>query len=90
MLDASIYLDHIVWSVALKSAFVVCTWAYPDSKVYGVNMGPIWGRKDPGGPHVGHTNFAIWVYIENCCMVLKSGGLQVAYFDLHFLVHFGI
>ena len=25
----------------------------PDSKVYGANMGPTWGRQDPGGPHVG-------------------------------------
>ena len=32
----------------------------PDSKVQGANMGPIWGRKDPGGPHVGPINFAIW------------------------------
>ena len=24
----------------------------PDSKVHGTNMGPIWGRQDPGGPHV--------------------------------------
>ena len=23
---------------------------YPDSKVHGVYMGPIWGRQDPGGP----------------------------------------
>ena len=22
-------------------------------------MGPTWGRQDPGGPHVGHTNLAI-------------------------------
>ena len=29
----------------------------PDSKV---NMGPFWGRKDPGGPHVGPMNLAIW------------------------------
>ena len=34
---------------------------YPDSKVHGANMGPIWGRQDPGGPHVGPMNFAIWV-----------------------------
>ena len=34
---------------------------YPDSKVYGANMGPIWGQQDPGGPHVGPMNFAIWV-----------------------------
>ena len=26
---------------------------FPDSKVYGANMGPTWGRQDPGGPHVG-------------------------------------
>ena len=23
-------------------------------------MGPIWGRQDPGGPHVAPMNFAIW------------------------------
>ena len=31
-----------------------------DSEVHGANMGPIWGRQDPGGPHVGPMNFAIW------------------------------
>ena len=35
--------------------------AHPVSKVHGANMGPIWGRQDPGGPHVGPMNFAIWV-----------------------------
>ena len=33
----------------------------PDSKVHGANMGPIWGRQNPCGPHVGPMNFAIWV-----------------------------
>ena len=32
----------------------------PDGKVHGANMGPIWGQQDPGGPHVGPMNFAIW------------------------------
>ena len=32
----------------------------PDSKVHGANMGPNWGRQDPGGLHVGPMNFAIW------------------------------
>ena len=32
----------------------------PDSRVHGANMGPIWGRQDPGGPHVGPMKFAIW------------------------------
>ena len=51
----------------------------PDSKVHGANMGPIWGRQDPGGPHAGPMNFAIWdckwsapmmsryVWWSNCC-----------------------
>ena len=32
----------------------------PDSNVHGANMGPIWGRQDPGGPHVGPMNFVFW------------------------------
>ena len=32
----------------------------PDSKIHGANMGPIWGRQDPGGPHVDPMNLAIW------------------------------
>ena len=35
----------------------------PDSKVHRAYMGPIWGRQDPGGPHVGPMNLATW---ENC------------------------
>ena len=35
---------------------------YTDSTVHGTNMGPIWGRQDPGGAHVSLMNFAIWVY----------------------------
>ena len=35
--------------------------AYPDNKVYGANMGSIWGRQDPGGSHVGPMNFDILV-----------------------------
>ena len=34
----------------------------PNSKVHGANMGPIWGRQDPGGPHVGPMNPAFWVF----------------------------
>ena len=36
----------------------------PDSKVHGANMGPIWGRQDPGGPHVGPMNLAIWATVS--------------------------
>ena len=45
----------------------------PDSKVHGANMGPIWGRQDPGGPHVGPINIAIWdvVYININSLLFK-------------------
>ena len=38
---------------------------FPDNKVHGANMGPIWGRQDPRGPHYGPVNFAIWVYLQS-------------------------
>ena len=47
--------------------FLSTEWGIPDSKVYGANMGPIWGRRDPGGPHVDPTNLAIWDAIEIWC-----------------------
>ena len=40
-------------------AVIIYTLLLPISKVHGANMGPIWGRQDPGGPHVGPMNFAI-------------------------------
>ena len=35
--------------------------SFPDLKIHGAYMGPIWGWQDPGGPHVDPMNFAIWV-----------------------------
>ena len=35
-------------------------YSIPNSKVHGANMGPIWGRQDPGGPQIGPMNFVIW------------------------------
>ena len=37
---------------------------FPYNKVHGANMGPTWGRQDPGGTHVGPMNLAIWVYTQ--------------------------
>ena len=37
------------------------------SKVNGANIGPTWGRQDPGGPHVDPIiNLAIWVCYRQC------------------------
>ena len=56
-------LVHIPYRYIMKWFVLIdLHWATkkPDSKVHGVNMGPIWGRQDPGGPHVGPMKFAIW------------------------------
>ena len=45
---------------------------YPDSKILGANMGRIWGRQDPGGPHVGPMNFAIWVTTWEFMMIITT------------------
>ena len=43
------YVSYGQWGLCLSGRF-------PDSKVHGANMGPIWGRQDPDGPHVGPMN----------------------------------
>ena len=40
-----------------------CGNTVPDSKAYGANMGPPWGRQDPCGPHVGPMNLAMWGHL---------------------------
>ena len=36
-----------VWQLKRKSAHAYNSHDSPDSKVYGANMGPTWGRQDP-------------------------------------------
>ena len=61
-LDVKTSLDLVVrrltaqWLEAYGPFF-----SYPDNEVHGANMGPICGRQDPVGSHVGPINFAIWV-----------------------------
>ena len=49
------------------------SWRSPDSKVHGANIGPIWGRQDPGGPHVGLMNLAIWVWYISLMIMATEG-----------------
>ena len=59
------YKDRTVIKVFSEVFVKVST----DCKVRGANMGPIWGRQDLGGPHVGPMNFAIRV--SSClCFVM--------------------
>ena len=65
---------------SLSADSIILTWL--DNKVHGAQLGPTWGRQDPGGPHMGHMNLAILdgfclgdryssarleAMLENCC-----------------------
>ena len=56
---------------------VIVNQLYPDSKGHGANMGPIWGRQDPSGPHVGPMNFATWVHIRLIVDNVRLGNYQI-------------
>ena len=56
-----IYFAHIVTVCLLELPLPIQF--HPDIKVHGANMGPIWGRQEPGGPHVGPMNLAIWAIL---------------------------
>ena len=51
-----------------------------DSKVHGAIMGPIWGRQDPGGPHVGPMNIAFWDIYACGRWQYKGLSLKMRYF----------
>ena len=53
---------------AIAGAILGC----PDSKIHGANMGAIWGRQDPGGPHVGPMNFVIWLVVWQCQPIVST------------------
>ena len=47
-----VYIPPIALKIVLLQSLI--------ARFMGVNMGPIWGREAPSGPHVGPMNFAIW------------------------------
>ena len=76
------WVSSVFWHTCVSDNKMLTDTAfnYPDSKVHGANMGPIWGRQDPGGPHVSSMNFFIWVnfyhsfystaFNYHCCLFL--------------------
>ena len=52
--------ENDLYQFGVESNFNELGDRYPDSMVHGAILGPIWGRQDPGGPHVGPMNLAIW------------------------------
>ena len=53
--------QHIILMTQCKTGIITIIEPFPDSKVYGAIMGPIWGQQEPGGLYDGPMNFAIWV-----------------------------
>ena len=60
----------------------------PDRKVHGASMGPIWDRQDPGGPHVGPINFALWDVILDRAITVPA--CIRSHFAGHYHFHMGI
>ena len=54
-----------------QNVFVWLNRVFPDSKVHGANMGPSWGRQDPGGPHDGHMNLTNWDLLDCSGVILQ-------------------
>ena len=50
-------------------------------------MGPIWGQQDPGGPHVGPMNFAIWVYVIFFYLFKRCKICSKYWFDTMTVIH---
>ena len=57
---------------------------YPDSKVHRADMEPIWGRQDPGGPHVDLMNFVIWLHLY----IGYGFGLNVRWIGMDYVLPF--
>ena len=58
-----IVIEHALFIESSERRYHVSE--YPLIAVHRANMGPIWGRQDPGGPNVGPMNFAIWVMLAD-------------------------
>ena len=56
---------------------------YADSKVHGTNMGPIWGRQDPGGPMLAPWTLLSGEWDAN----ISSGyGLVPSEVSIHYMI----
>ena len=62
--DLSVIYAYIFRVVFLVPALI--------ARFMGANMGPIWVRQDPGGPHVDPMNFAIWEGITTYVTLLNT------------------
>ena len=61
-LAAPISINESTYADQHNISCICCRRSLKNS-VHGANMGPTWGRRDPGGPHVGHMKIAIWLSV---------------------------
>ena len=66
-------LWYIMWYFS-KSSFNGYLWIM---SLIARFMGPIWGRQDPGGPHVGPMKLAIWGFIPITGQIISLGSLNI-------------
>ena len=64
-------LTHWSYIFLLLPHWLIKFCMYPDSKVYGANMGPTWVLSFPGGPHVGPMNLTIRISVRYSCNINK-------------------
>ena len=80
-------MDNYNWIMAKYVWRCISLNIYPNSQVHGANMGPFWGQQDPGGPHVGPMNFAIWVVMaaHNVTVYIRSWIMDIhnCIMDIH-------
>ena len=77
--------SHVKWQICSCNDGQVWEHIYklsqhnPDSKVHGANMEPT-GQLDPGGPHVGPVDLAIW---EECLYIddADNGMTNICHFS---------
>ena len=79
-------LIHIYWDYFIGTGPIIESRAgdsvptnTPDSKIHGTNLGPIWGRQDPGGPILapwtllsGMGNWIKWVCPKTANVNIKN------------------
>ena len=62
VMDLLIFFSQPIYIPIFIHSLGKCNFIYPGTieTLIARFMGPTWSRQDPGWPHVGHVNFAIW------------------------------
>ena len=75
IMDANACVPSVefIYSVVAKSRLSLI------ARFIGANTGPIWGRQDPGGPHVGPMNHAIKLCASRTKLLCQNTNFPLEY-----------